>query len=201
MREREDKHRPWIFFLIFSCSFNMLVWWFCLHRSRSNVKPLFRAHPKMGAATLSSLLTHFQKGVVPYFCLMAPWWGREKHIPFQLFLTCIKAFGPLILFLVLFNYCGHSTMTGWPTTNVLAWVTQRSAGHRLCVCLFFFLFFIFFLLLQKLASHSLYNLSQPYQVIARSRIFISITMKYYEIFLKLLKFFIIWQILYISLVK
>ena len=50
--EKESRDRRWIFFLVFYCSSNMFVRWFRFRRFVSGVSPLFRAHLKMGAATL-----------------------------------------------------------------------------------------------------------------------------------------------------
>ena len=53
--ERKSRHKPWIFFLVFCCSCNMVVHWFHLHSCTSSRGPLFGAHPKMRAATFGFL--------------------------------------------------------------------------------------------------------------------------------------------------
>ena len=61
-------------------------------------------------------------------------------------------------YLVIFNYCCHSPVTGWPTTSVLSRLTQGSTGHSFTLCLlkaffsFFFRCFFLFLLSQKICS-------------------------------------------------
>ena len=46
--EKESRDRFWIFCLVVCCSSNVFVRWFRLHSGASSVRPLFRAHSKMG---------------------------------------------------------------------------------------------------------------------------------------------------------
>ena len=106
-------------------------------------------------------LTHFQTQVVHILVL------DEGTYPFPMVPHLRRRFVTSRFFLVIFNYCGHSPMIGWPTTSALAWVTERSTdlSHRLCVWFFIFLFlFLLSLLPQEFASHSLHNLDLPYHV-------------------------------------
>ena len=143
MRFKKKKKReqtPTLNFLsVFSCS-NVLVCWFHLHRFVSGVRPLLRAHPKIGAVIFVCLyifvagvqllflslpvwlLIHFETWVVPHFCLVS----ERGHICFWWFHTCAEYFGPSGFFLVIFSSCSHSPTTGWPTTSVLAWFTVDS---------------------------------------------------------------------------
>ena len=64
-----------------------------------------------------------------------------------------------------FNYSSYLPVAGWPTTSVLAWITQGTLFNRSLVdsmsilnILFFFFFFFLFLLLRKLVSHFLIQL-------------------------------------------
>ena len=98
-REKESRHRPWIFFLTFCCSYNILVSWFLLHSCASGVGPLFGAHPKTGGVIIV-FLNIFMSGVQllyflvtsswqltfkPEFLLTSTWCRREDHIRLQWF--------------------------------------------------------------------------------------------------------------------
>ena len=50
----ERSHRPWIFFLVFCCSSNVLVCWFRLY-SCTSVGRFFGAHPKIGLVIFTRL--------------------------------------------------------------------------------------------------------------------------------------------------
>ena len=53
--KKENRDRPWIFFLGFGCNSNVVVSWFHLHRFTSCMRQLFGAHPKMRTATSGCL--------------------------------------------------------------------------------------------------------------------------------------------------
>ena len=98
-----------------------------------------------------------------YFCL-AP---ERKPYPFPMVPHLCRRFVTSgFFFLVLFNYCSHYHLTGWPTTSVLVWVTHRLAGlfRRLCICFFFLWFFLLSPLPLKLASRSSHNLDLLYHI-------------------------------------
>ena len=91
--------------------------------------------------------TNFQTQVV---CLES----EGGCIHFCWFHISTEDLGPPHFFLVIFNYCSPSSVTGWPTTSALAWVTQRSAGCFIdFVSSFSYYFFLLSLLLQKFTSH------------------------------------------------
>ena len=82
-------------------------------------------------------------------------------------------------FLFIFNYCSHSTVTGWPTTATLAWLALVSWPYaRLSVC--FFLLFYFFSL--SFRRNSLYHLDLPYHVTLLLIICLH-TVKWFQVFL------------------
>ena len=89
--------------------------------------------------------------------LLPPGVGRRLH-PFPVFPLLRRRYVTSVFFLVIFNYCCHSPLTGQPTTCALTWLTVDS--------LFCFLLFSLFLP-QKLASFSLSNLDLPYHVTLR----------------------------------
>ena len=150
-REREGRHRLWISFLVFCCSSNMLVCWFCLHSCTSGVRPLFRGYTKMGAILLSLHLWGWCSSVRLYLInslsqlTFKPKWssyfhlvsGREEHNCFHWFHTCTEDLRPPGIFLVIFNYRSHSPMTG-RSTSALAWLTQVS-----CLFIYYVFFFLF----------------------------------------------------------
>ena len=107
-KKKISRDRPWIFFLVFCCSSNMLIRWFHLYRLMSGVRPPFGAHPKVGAATFNYLhvvldsvhlclylftsqsqLT-FKPELSPYLCLVS----ERGHIHFQWFYACAEDLGP-----------------------------------------------------------------------------------------------------------
>ena len=153
-RERESRHRLWIFFLVFCCSSIMLVHWFHLSSCASCVKPLFGAHPKMGAVTFDYLhmirtsvnsrlyfvtspsQLSFKPESSAYFRLCR----REGHIRFPWFFTCTVDLGPLV-FSSYFNYQSPSSLTGWPTTSALVKLLsdQLAVPYTLCLLLIIFL--------------------------------------------------------------
>ena len=53
--EKKNADRPWIFFLVFSCSSNVLFRWFSFHSWASGVWLFFGNHPKMKAETFGCL--------------------------------------------------------------------------------------------------------------------------------------------------
>ena len=83
--ERESRYRPWIFFLVFCCSSNVLIRWFRVHGCTSGMRILFGVNPKMKLVFFASLYisladvqllvlphrisqsTNFQPRVVPLF--------------------------------------------------------------------------------------------------------------------------------------
>ena len=112
-RERADTSLE--FSLIFCCSSNILVCWFCLHSCESGIRPLFGADSKMGATTLS----HFQLTVFispanqfsnlkssPYFHQVSE--GGTHLFPVVSHLC--RGFETTCFFLlVIFNYHSHSS--------------------------------------------------------------------------------------------
>ena len=133
--ERESRHRPWILFLVFCCSSDVFVRWFCLYSCASGLRPLFELHHKIGLVTfvrlhifvgwvqLSSLprhvsqLTDFQNRVAPVLPSVVSEW---RNIPFIRFHICAEYLWLLGFFVVIFNYRSHSSVTGWPITSALA---------------------------------------------------------------------------------
>ena len=51
LEEKESEGRPWIVFLVFCCSSNVLVHWFRLHSCMSGVRSISGVHRKIGVAT------------------------------------------------------------------------------------------------------------------------------------------------------
>ena len=109
-RKREQK-RILNFLFVFSCSSNVLVRWFRLHRFASVVRSLFGAHPEIGAATFDYLhlvlvCVHSRLYLVTscsqliFISKSSPsaWWRRDKHICFRRLHTCAEDFGPSVFF-------------------------------------------------------------------------------------------------------
>ena len=117
------------------------------------------------------LLSHFQTRVV--FLLPPPLVSEGGPNTLLVIPHLRRRFGTSSFFLVIFNYRSHSPVTGRPTTSALAWFIQKLAGHfrRLYESFIVFLFFFLSLLLQKLASCSLFNLDLPYHVTYARQIF------------------------------
>ena len=153
--EKEGRHRPWIFLLVFCGSPNVVVHWFCLHSCMSGVKPLFKVHPKMKAIIFVCLYifmagvqllslpchvsesTNFQTQVVP---LLLPGIGKtfvsSGSIPLQkIWDLCFVLF-----FLVVLKYHSHLHVIGWPFVGCL----------------------LFFLSLTEIYLPSLSNFDSPY---------------------------------------
>ena len=170
----KSRHRPWIFFPIFCCSSTCFFAGFVFTGSHLVWDPFSTLSPTwwlqlLSIFTLSWLVfTSIFTSLCPapdsfsnQSCVLASvWWQREEHICFWWFYTCAD-FGPLIFFLVIFNHCSHSPVTGCPTTCALAWHTVDPLSA--------FSFFSFLSLsFQKLDSISLYNLDLPYYVTLRT---------------------------------
>ena len=133
-REREGIQRPWIAFLIFCCSSNVLVSRVRFYSCVFGMRPLFRAHPKMGRQIFVSLyisLTGVLHSSLPrrvsqptllsnpsypftYLC------GRGRNVSFPVDPHMLRIFGTSGFFLVLSDYRSHSLVTGWPATRAFA---------------------------------------------------------------------------------
>ena len=121
------------YLLVLTCLCSLLCIWaptFCL----SSHCP--------GQCSPASLPRHvseptFKPELSPYLRLML----EGRYIRFRWFHTFTKDLGPFFL-LVIFSYHSHTPVTGWPTTNALARVTQRSASRfcRFSISYFFLLF-------------------------------------------------------------
>ena len=55
-----------------------------------------------------------------YFCLVLEGWTASFPVVPQLH----RRLGTTDFFLVIFNYCSHSPVTGWPTMSALAWLLR-----------------------------------------------------------------------------
>ena len=116
------------------------------------MRPLFGVHPDMKGGVIFVCLYIFVADAQhvsfssrpvadpfsnPSRLLTSDWCQREtKNVsPVQ------KTWDLQLFFQVIFYYCSHSLMTGWPTTNVLAWVNHKSAGYFCRLCLLFRLIF------------------------------------------------------------
>ena len=101
-REREDGQRPWIFFLVFCCSSNVLIRWFHLYRLESSVRPLFGAHGnfRLSSHSPSKSSSHLRANGLSNQsrCLTAVWCRWEEHIHFRRFPSCAEDSGPPFFF-------------------------------------------------------------------------------------------------------
>ena len=136
--EKESRHRPWIFFLVFCYISNVLVIVrrFRLHSCVSSVKTQFGAHSKLATVIFVSLYifvagvqllflpchvsesTNLQTRVIP---LLPPGVGGRTY-PLSVVPILCRSFWTSCFFLVIFNYRIHSPV--WPTTNALALLSK-----------------------------------------------------------------------------
>ena len=150
MRRKGEQTKTLKFLSVFSCSSNMLVCWFRLHRFVSGVGPLFGAHPKNGAVIF----------VLLYF-IVADVQLASSHpaansllIPVCPLLRSGVEERTYLFPVVLHLRRRFRTSEGF----------SRHFSYRSLYVCFFLLFFLFSLLPMKLASRSLYNLDLAYHV-------------------------------------
>ena len=150
----------------------MLVHWFCLLRFASGIRPLFRAHPKMGAITFDYLHIFLASVYLGLYLVMSPSQLTFKpesssyfhlvleggHICFRWFHTCAEDLGP-VFFLVIFNYIVIHPWLADP--QWLLWPESLRWQLAVLVDSVFSSYFFFCL---SFPCNSLYNWDLPYHI-------------------------------------
>ena len=136
--EKKSRDRPWIFFLVFCCSSSMFVYWLRFHRCMFGASPFSDPTPKRGPqlATVFTLSWLVFTCVFTLSCLRAKWRSNpcrpfisagcpRKNISVSGGSSPAQRIWDLPFFFFFFSHFrSHSPVTGWPTTNALAWLTR-----------------------------------------------------------------------------
>ena len=173
--EKESRERPWIFLLVFCCSFIVLVRWFRLYSCASGVRSLFRAHSKMAADTFDYLHIVLTSAHSRLYLVTSPnqlilkldssyfrMLSEGGHIRFRWFITCTEDLGPPVFSSILSTVVIHPWLADlqrvlWSDFTEVRWLFRRLSA-------FSSNFLLLSLLPKNLASRSLYNLDLPYHV-------------------------------------